>query len=525
MAKIKFIYSARAMGLRKPIVLSANSLHYVGGPKPVEIVSNSAASKLGYHDRADAAASGLAGDANVFGPFVASDNLFEATKPTKKGKRPGYTDMCAGNPNGPSCWWPAFKKAVRAVADVDAYAQRYGQAGVAEETAMANALYSLHKEAQANGGMSLSPAALAWVSAHMAANRPFAATASPTAPGSVSNNGGANNNMSNMANKATAAPWEGVVKEDAQEETAAQAMTYKEAIAKKADVIARYARFFVSLNGENADGSPVLPSGRELNVFFHTVREGRDYLPYIRGKYALMGRELDVDSGFEIAKKLGSPEWKLIVEDAKSLPDEAEGKKIINPMINRVIKALYYGNPGGGKTTRALAESPAGTAVLVCYPGMDAEVLLKEFHFKSPEEAEEDIARYKAKKSKEGLSPADEAEAVSKYEEMVKKAIGSPEYRKTAMREAIEEGKPIILDEINLISDDVLRFLQNLTDNKQEFDFNSEHIVRKDGFSIIGTMNLNMADGSNRPLPAALVDRAAWIEEVQPTADMLAEWC
>ena len=76
----------------------------------------------------------------------------------------------------------------------------------------------------------------------------------------------------------------------------------------------------------------------------------------------------------------------------------------------------------------------------------------------------------------------------------------------------MEEGQPHILDEIRLLTDDCLRTLQGFLDNKTEFNFKNETIKIKEGFKIIGTMNLEVS-GQIYSLPEALVDRAYLIKE------------
>lgn len=102
---------------------------------------------------------------------------------------------------------------------------------------------------------------------------------------------------------------------------------------------------------------------------------------------------------------------------------------------------------------------------------------------------------------------------------------GQPVYRPTALREAMEQGKPIVLDEINLLSFDCLRLLQEITDNKDSIYFPciKDTIQIKPGFRIIGTMNLVVA-GSVYSIPDPLVDRASRIRHITVTTKTLANW-
>ena len=76
----------------------------------------------------------------------------------------------------------------------------------------------------------------------------------------------------------------------------------------------------------------------------------------------------------------------------------------------------------------------------------------------------------------------------------------------------MEEGQSIVLDEINLLPFDSIRFLQEILDGKTSFIYKGNTINIKDGFKIIGTMNLNLG-GQTYPLPEPLVDRAEDIKE------------
>ena len=89
---------------------------------------------------------------------------------------------------------------------------------------------------------------------------------------------------------------------------------------------------------------------------------------------------------------------------------------------------------------------------------------------------------------------------------------GKAEFQKSDLWIAMEEGKTIVLDEINMLPFESLRFLQGITDNKNEIDYKGFHIKIANGFQIIGTMNLNV-NGQCIPLPAPLADRCLNIKE------------
>jgi midasin (ATPase involved in ribosome maturation) len=71
----------------------------------------------------------------------------------------------------------------------------------------------------------------------------------------------------------------------------------------------------------------------------------------------------------------------------------------------------------------------------------------------------------------------------------------------------MQEGKPIILDEANLLNSAVLARLQSVLDNTDKVTDRGQDIAIKDGFKVIMTMNLETNLGKT-PLPNPLVSRA-----------------
>jgi MoxR-like ATPase len=59
---------------------------------------------------------------------------------------------------------------------------------------------------------------------------------------------------------------------------------------------------------------------------------------------------------------------------------------------------------------------------------------------------------------------------------------------------------------MNLLPFDSLRFLQGIVDGKPSFEYKGQTVNIKDGFQIIGTMNL-VVNGTTYSLPEPLVDR------------------
>ena len=86
----------------------------------------------------------------------------------------------------------------------------------------------------------------------------------------------------------------------------------------------------------------------------------------------------------------------------------------------------------------------------------------------------------------------------------------------------MKEGRPVILDEINLLTLECLRAIQALLDNKTEVMIAGKKVEIKDGFMAIGTMNLEVG-GVTYGLPDPLVDRAAVIKKFELGPDEVAK--
>ena len=84
----------------------------------------------------------------------------------------------------------------------------------------------------------------------------------------------------------------------------------------------------------------------------------------------------------------------------------------------------------------------------------------------------------------------------------------------------MEEGKIIVLDEINMLPFESLRFLQGITDGKSELDYKGFNIKVNPEFQIIGTMNLTLG-GITMGIPAPLVDRCSDIRKFELNAESL----
>jgi MoxR-like ATPase len=149
----------------------------------------------------------------------------------------------------------------------------------------------------------------------------------------------------------------------------------------------------------------------------------------------------------------------------------------VTKQVNSRFK-IYYGSQGTGKTTQAMNETD--NLCIVCNSSMLPSDLMEDFTFSD----------------------------------------GKATFNPSALCRCMEEGKPIVLDEINLLPFDSLRFLQGIFDGKTEFQYKGQTVHIKDGFKVIGTMNL-VVNGVSFGLPEPLVDRCEDIKEFTLTAEML----
>lgn len=203
------------------------------------------------------------------------------------------------------------------------------------------------------------------------------------------------------------------------------------------------------------------PSFRFLNTLINLKNE-----TYIGNYFALMNSPY-VE---EVRAKVTSVEFQEI---EKKLFDMVPTKKINNRF------SIYFGTQGTGKTTRALKET--NSCCVICNSSMSPAEIMEDFVF-------------------------DE---------------GKPTFQWSEFARAMMEGRPITLDEINLLPFETLRFLQGLLDNKPSFMYKGREVRIKDGFRIIGTMNL-VVNGCTFGLPEPLVDRCSEIREFKMMPNFLA---
>lgn len=187
---------------------------------------------------------------------------------------------------------------------------------------------------------------------------------------------------------------------------------------------------------------------------------------YLVNYFALSGNQYLND----IKAKIKSDEFNEILADIAA----TEPTKKVNTRIR-----FKFGAPGTGKTYNAVKE--ANNKCIVCHSGMLESDLMENFVFKD----------------------------------------GAPSFEKSDLWLAMEKGEKIVLDEINLLNFQCLRFMQGITDNKSSFDYKGHTINIADGFEIIGTLNLDIG-GMIYSMPEPLLDRASDIQEYKLTGKQLA---
>lgn len=178
-----------------------------------------------------------------------------------------------------------------------------------------------------------------------------------------------------------------------------------------------------------------------------------------------------IDSPYsnEINAKVKSKEFNALLKELQTVPPT----KVVNHRFN-----LYYGSQGTGKTTIAMKES--GANPIVCNSSMLPSDIMEDFVF----------------------------------------VEGKATYKPSAFWRAMVEGRTIVMDEINLLPYDTLRFLQGILDNKTAITYKGNDIEINENFKIIGTMNLTV-NGMTYGLPEPLVDRCAVTKKFTLSAEDL----
>lgn len=204
---------------------------------------------------------------------------------------------------------------------------------------------------------------------------------------------------------------------------------------------------------------------RFINTFAYAVANDQA-VEYVQNYFNLTDNEYKN----AITDKMKSSEFVSLLYDFKQLS--------VTSKINDRFK-LYYGTQGTGKTTLAMKEA---SACMVCHSAMLPSDLMEDFNFED----------------------------------------GKAAFNPSSLYKAMEEGTVIVLDEINLLPFESLRFLQSLLDGKASFNYKGREVHIRDGFKIIGTMNLQV-NGVTYALPEPLVDRAEELREFVLTANDLVE--
>lgn len=209
------------------------------------------------------------------------------------------------------------------------------------------------------------------------------------------------------------------------------------------------------------------PNFRFVNTFSRLCSYATldDAKAYINNYFALT----DNAYAASINEKMKSLEFQEILDVFKDTPTQKT--------INKRFK-LYYGSQGTGKTTAAMIE--ANKNCMVCHSAMLPSDLMEDFKFDN----------------------------------------GKATFTPSALCKAMTNGEIIVLDEINLLPFESLRFLQSILDDKTQFEYKGQTINIADGFKIIGTMNLQV-NSSTYALPEPLVDRAEELKKFTLTADKL----
>lgn len=208
---------------------------------------------------------------------------------------------------------------------------------------------------------------------------------------------------------------------------------------------------------------------RMINTMAFMTKE-RDIKDYVASYYRLQDHPI----ADNIIEKTKSQEFSAI---CNGLINITPSKKVNNRL------AIYYGEPGTGKTTLAMKGDDNTTrTVIVCRSDMLPADIMEDFDF----------------------------------------VDGKATFKKSAFWKAMENGETIVLDEINLLPLETTRFLQGLLDGKPSITYKGVDINISEYFSVIGTMNLAV-NGEVRALPSPLVDRANELREFKATDEFLIE--
>lgn len=209
------------------------------------------------------------------------------------------------------------------------------------------------------------------------------------------------------------------------------------------------------------------PSFRFTNTLCNLCKKSNaDAISYIGNYFKLM----DSPYAQEVIDKMKAPEFRKNI--LTLLADNVTPTKLINNRLR-----IYYGAQGTGKTTEAMKQTQT---VVVCNSAMQPCDLIEDFTFDD----------------------------------------GKATFHPSALVKAMEAGETVLLDEMNLLPFDSLRFLQGICDGKESFEWKGNTIHIHTGFNIIGTMNL-VVNGTTFGLPEPIVDRCAELREFTLNIDAL----
>lgn len=226
----------------------------------------------------------------------------------------------------------------------------------------------------------------------------------------------------------------------------------------KLDAIRRLMDFFKEFEFD--------PSYRFVNSFAYLCSTDIESAKkYVKNYFAVSGNMY----AQSIAEKIKTEEFTLICKSfAKYVPSK---------QINTRFTVLY-GPQGTGKTTRGLKLTNGQS--IPCHSGMLPQDLMEDFTF----------------------------------------VDGKSTFKPSALQKAMVNGTKVMLDEINLLPFESIRFLQSILDGKASIIWKGEEIKIADGFEVIGTMNLHLG-GQIFGLTEPLIDRASVIDEMVLTAEDL----
>lgn len=207
------------------------------------------------------------------------------------------------------------------------------------------------------------------------------------------------------------------------------------------------------------------PSFRFVNTLCYHLNSIDNACQYIFNYFNIADNQYKYD----VLEKMKSYEFSSLIITMQEIQ--------VSKKINSRLK-IYYGPQAAGKTVKVSTES--NNNIIGCNSAMLPSDLLEDFAFED----------------------------------------GKAGFHKSALWKAMEEGQIITLDEINLLPFESIRFLQIITDNKPSFIYKGQTINIKEGFMIIGTMNLHLG-GTCYGLPEPLIDRASELIEFKLTTEQL----